>query len=259
MSSNETVAIVATERDNGILTITLNRPEVRNAVNAESAQRIAEAMDELDAEPGLRVGVITGSSGTFSSGMDLKAYLAGERALVPGRGFAGFVESPPRKPLIAAVEGYALAGGFEIALACDLIVASSTACFGLPEVKRGLVAAGGGLLRLPQRVPSAIALELGLTGRPMTARRAYEIGLINRLTPEGQALSVAQRLAAEVVANAPLAVQASKRVLVESIHWETVGRWELQRAITAPVNSSDDAREGARAFRERRPPVWLGR
>jgi enoyl-CoA hydratase len=259
MNSNEAAAIVATERGNGILTITLNRPEVRNAVNAESAQRIAEAMDELDAEPGLRIGVITGSSGTFSSGMDLKAYLAGERALVPGRGFAGFVESPPRKPLIAAVEGYALAGGFEIALACDLIVASSTACFGLPEVKRGLVAAGGGLLRLPQRVPSAIALELGLTGRPMTAKRAYEIGLINRLTPEGQALSVAQRLAAEVVANAPLAVQASKRVLVESIHWEAAGRWELQRAITAPVNSSDDAGEGARAFRERRPPVWHGR
>ena len=190
--------------------------------------------------------------------MDLKAFLAGDRPTIPGRGFAGLVERPPRKPLIAAVEGYALAGGFEIVLACDLIVASEGAIFGLPEVKRGLVAAGGGLLRLPKRLPYHLAMEWALTGRTVSAREAYEVHLVNRLVPAGEALDAALALADEIMKNGPLAVCASKAILVSSIE-DDARAFDRQRTVTEPVRASEDAREGALAFREKRTPVWRGR
>jgi enoyl-CoA hydratase len=257
-SAEASPPIVEIDRRDGVMVITLNRPALRNAVNVELAQRLAAAVDELDTDPTLRVAVITGAGGNFCSGMDLKAYLHGERATLPGRGFAGITQRPPVKPTIAAVEGYAVAGGCEIALSCDLIVAGTSAQFGLAEVKRGLVAAGGGLLRLPQRIPRAIALELAMTGRFLTSARALEIGLINERVADGAALDHARALAVEVAANAPLAVAAAKRIVVESPGWPAAEQWDRQIAITSGVNSTEDAREGALAFREKRAPVWRG-
>ena len=177
------------------------------------AEGVAAALDRLDGDDGLRVGVLTGAGGTFCAGMDLKAFVAGERPFVGGRGFAGIVRRPPAKPLIAAVEGWAVAGGFEIALACDLIVAARDARFGIPEVKRGLVAAGGALIRLPRRIPYHLAMELALTGDPIDAERAHAIGLVARLTEPGGAVAAARELAATIAANGPLAVAATKRIL----------------------------------------------
>ena len=251
--------VITVRSEGGISVITLNRPEVRNAVNEQMAQALAGAFDELGRDQELSVGVITGAGGTFCAGMDLKAFLAGERPSVPGRGFAGLVERPPAKPLIAAVEGYAVAGGFEIVLACDLIVAASDARFGLPEVRRGLVAAGGGLIRLPRRVPYHVATEWALTGALVPARRAYEVGLVSRLAEPGAALAVAMDLARQIAGNGPLAVRATKRVLAESADWPAAEAFDRQRAITEPVRASEDAREGARAFAARRPPAWQGR
>jgi enoyl-CoA hydratase len=242
-----------------VLVITINRPDVRNAINTAAAEGIAAALDELDARDDLTAGVLTGAGPTFCTGMDLKAFLAGERPAVPVRGFAGIVEKPADKPLIAAVEGYAVAGGFEIVLACDLVVASRDATFGLPEVKRGLVAAGGGLLRLPARVPYALAAEWALTGGFVPAQRAFEAGLVNRLTDPARALDGALDLAATVAANGPLAVRATKRILVESRGWPLHEAFDRQREISLPVRASEDAKEGATAFREKRTPVWRGR
>jgi len=250
---------VLLEFDDGVAVFTINRPQARNAVNAAVAQQLAAGLDELDARDDLVVGVITGADGTFSSGMDLKAFLAGENPTVDGRGFAGLTMAPPRKPLIAAVEGYALAGGCEIALACDLVVASEEARFGIPEVKRGLVAAAGGLLRLPRRIPYQIAMEFALTGEFLDAPRAYTLGLVNRLVPPGQALVGARALARQIAANAPLAVRASKQVIVESATWPAGEEWSRQRSIVEPIGRTEDAREGARAFAEKRPPQWRGR
>lgn len=258
MTESSTDAVLVDRRD-GLMTITLNRPEARNAVNAAMAQSIAEALVELDDNQALRACVITGAGGTFCSGMDLKAYLKGERATIEGRGFAGMVQTPPVKPVIAAVEGYAVAGGCEIALACDLIVAAESSSFGLAEVKRGLIAAGGGLMRLPRRIPPAIAMEIALTGRPVSARRAYEVGLVNEVTADGAALERATDLALEICQNAPLAVAASKRIVSESREWSREEEWERQFEITVPVNRSEDAKEGALAFREKRLPQWRGR
>jgi enoyl-CoA hydratase len=190
--------------------------------------------------------------------MDLKAFLAGERPSIGERGFAGIVERPPAKPLIAAVEGYALAGGFEIVLACDLVVAADDATFGLPEVTRGLVAAGGGLMRLSRRIPYPLAAEWALTGARVRATRAHEVGLVNRLTPTGQALPAALDLARSIGRNGPLAVRATKRILRSARDWSGEEEFTRQREITEPVRSSEDAREGARAFAERRTPVWRG-
>jgi enoyl-CoA hydratase len=243
----------------GVLLVTLDRPEARNAVNSALAEGVAAAMDRLDADPDLRVGVITGAGGTFCSGMDLKAFVRGERPYVGNRGFAGLVERGPEKPLIAAVEGYALAGGFEIVLGCDLVTAGEGATFGIPEVKRSLVAAGGGLLRLPERIPYHLAMELALLGNHVPAPRAYEMGLVNRLVPDGKALAAALDLAAEISANGPLAVAASKKIVAEVGGWPAEERWERQRVIAEPISSSEDAREGATAFAEKRPPVWRGR
>jgi enoyl-CoA hydratase len=251
------MSAVLTEVRNGILIITLNRPEAKNAVNQELAEGVAAALDRLDGEADLRVGIITGAGGTFCSGMDLKGFLRGERPFVPGRGFAGLTEAPPKKPLIAAVDGYALAGGFETAIACDLIVANKDAKFGIPEVKRGLAAAAGGLMRLPRQVSPRIAMEMALTGDFMSAQRGYEIGLINRLT-DGVALGAALELAAAITANGPLAVAASKQVMVQSREWAEADMWKKQQEIVGAVFTSSDAREGAAAFAEKRAPNWTG-
>jgi enoyl-CoA hydratase len=250
---------VLTEHRERVLVITINRPDQRNAINAAVAQGIAAALDELDGDPSLTLGVLTGAGKGFSAGMDLKAFVAGESAWAGDRGFAGITQRAAEKPLIAAVEGFAVAGGLEVALACDLIVAARGAKLGIPEVKRSLVAAGGGLLRLPRVLPRAIALELALTGDPITAERAHELGMINRLAEPGQALEAALELAAQITPNAPLALAASKRILKESIDWPDGEFFERQGEIVGPVMGSEDAREGATAFAERREPIWKGR
>jgi enoyl-CoA hydratase len=253
------VTELAVTRTGPVLVVTINRPEVRNAISASVARGIADAMEELDRDEALRAGVLTGAGGYFSAGMDLKAFAAtGERPHVPGRGFGGLAERSPEKPLIAAVEGFALAGAFELALACDLIVAGRGTLLGLPEVKRGLMAAAGGLLRLPHLVPRTVAMELALTGEPITAERAAELGVVNRLTEAGEALAAAVELAQRIGANAPLAVVASKRLLLE-MTLDLEAAWRRQREVTAPVFASEDAREGAAAFTEKRPAVWRGR
>jgi enoyl-CoA hydratase/carnithine racemase len=250
---------VLTEQRGRVLVVTLNRPERRNAIDEAAATAIGAALDELDARGDLTIGVLTGAGGTFCAGMDLKAFLAGERPTVAGRGFAGIAERSSEKPLIAAVEGYALAGGFEIALACDLIVAAETATFGLPEVRRGLLAGAGGLFRLPERIPYHHAMELILTGDMLPAPRAAELGLVNRLVAEGAALESALELAERIAENAPLAVRGAKRVVVESRDWPMEEAFERQLPIYEPIRNSEDAREGARAFTEKRPPEWRGR
>jgi enoyl-CoA hydratase len=247
------------ERHDTVLVLTIDRPQVRNALDRDVSERIAAALDELDGDPGLRVGVLTGAGGTFSSGMDLKAFGHGEIPVVDGRGLAGFAERPPRKPLIAAVEGYALAGGFEVALACDLIVASREAVFGLPEVKRSLLAAGGGLIRLPGRMPFNVAMEVSLTGAPLSAERAERYGIVNRLTEPGAALEGALALAAEIAENGPVAVAAAKEVLAIAATTSQAEAWQRQRPINDRIAASEDAREGALAFVEKRAPVWTGR
>ena len=249
---------VLVRRDDGIQIITINRPEQRNAVNRAVSYGVCAAVDELDARDDLQVGILTGAGGTFCAGMDLKAFLRGEVTRVEGRGILGIAMTPPRKPLIAAVEGYALAGGFEAVLACDLLVASRDAKFGLPEAKRGLAAAAGGLLRLPRLIPPRIAMEIALTGDMVTAERLERFGLVNELVEPGQALDAAIRLARRIVANAPLSIAASKRVIVESVDWPLDEMFARQQAITGPVLSSSDAKEGAAAFAERRPPRWTG-
>jgi enoyl-CoA hydratase len=251
-------AEVHVRRHGAVQVVQIDRPARRNAMTAAVAAVIAAAMEELDADPGLRVGVLTGAGGHFCAGMDLERFAAGEVSTIPGRGFAGLTEKPPRKPLIAAVEGYALAGGFETVLACDLVIASSTAVFGLPEVRRGLVARAGGLMRLPQRIPPARAMELLLTGRTFDVRQAEAWGLVNEVTPAGEALAGALRMAAAVAESAPLAVQVSKQVATESADWSLAERFARQSALTDPVFASSDAQEGARAFLEKRAPRWSG-
>ncbi|MEN3279022.1 MAG: enoyl-CoA hydratase [Solirubrobacteraceae bacterium] len=250
---------VLTERRDTVLLITLNRPEARNAVNLALAEGVATALDQLDDDPDLGAGVLTGAGKGFSAGMDLKAFVAGERPWVGDRGFAGIVQRASRKPLIAAIEGFGVAGGLEVALACDLIVAARGAKLGVPEVKRSLVAAGGALRRLPQRLPYGVAMELALTGDPIQAERAYELGLVNRLAEPGEAVDVAVALAAAIARNGPLALEATKATLQQQFDWTEAEFWQRQAELAEPVMRSDDAREGATAFAERREPVWQGR
>ncbi|KGI67573.1 crotonase/enoyl-CoA hydratase family protein [Mycolicibacterium rufum] len=248
---------VLTERRDRVLIITINRPEARNAFNLAVARGLADAMDELDDSPELSVSIITGAGGNFCAGMDLKAFMAGEVPAIPGRGI-GFTERPPRKPVIAAVEGYALAGGTEIVLATDLVVAARGAKFGIPEVKRGLVAAGGGLLRLPHRIPYQKALELALTGDSFTAEEAAQWGFVNVLTEPGGALDGALALAERITANGPLAVAVTKEIIMRSAEWSESEMWRKQGELIAPVFSSKDAMEGPTAFAEKRKPHWTG-
>ncbi|PZH18844.1 enoyl-CoA hydratase [Streptomyces sp. NTH33] len=244
--------------NNGVRTLTLNRPAARNAVNLALAMAIDEALTEFDERRDLTVAVLAANGPTFCAGMDLKAFLRGERPITPRRGFAGIVQEPPRKPIIAAVDGPAVAGGFEIVLACDMIVAAENAFFALPEVKRGLVAAGGGLLRLPGRLPYHLAMELALTGKQISAVEAERLGLVNKVVAPGTAVAAATELAAEVAACGPLAVAATKKILQDSPSWPVAEAFERQSELTEPVRSSADAVEGARAFTEKRAPVWTG-
>ncbi|QHE84854.1 crotonase/enoyl-CoA hydratase family protein [Hydrogenophaga sp. BPS33] len=250
---------VQVEFGNGLVIITINRPEVRNSVNRAVSYGVCEAIDELDRNPELRVGILTGAGGNFCAGMDLKAFLRGEQTRVDGRGILGIALTPPRKPVICAVEGYALAGGFESVLACDLVVAAKDAQFGLPEVKRGLAAAAGGLLRLPRVLPKNVAMEVVLTGNTIGAQRLHHFGVVNVLSEPGEALADARALALQIVANAPMSLAASKRVMVEQQDWPLDDMFTRQKAITDPVLSSEDAQEGARAFAQKRPARWMNR
>lgn len=256
---NDEKSAVAVQRRERLLLITINRPEQRNAINAAVARGIADALDQLDADDGLSVGILTGAGKGFCAGMDLKAFVQGNVPHAGARGFAGIAQRASVKPLIAAVEGFAVAGGLEVALACDLIVASKGAILGIPEVKRSLVAAGGGLLRLPRVLPRNVANEMALTGDPITAARAYELGLVNRLTEPGGALHGAFELADAIADNGPLALTATKRILTDSLDWPDSEFFQRQLAIAEPVAASADAREGATAFAEHRAPVWVGR
>ncbi len=246
---------ILTEDRGRIRLITLNRPEARNAVNSALGQALVAAVDEMDADDGITVGVLTGAGGGFSAGMDLKAFLTEG----PPKGFSEFLQRGAQKPLIAAVEGFALAGGLEIALSCDLIVSAKGVRFGIPEVKRGLFAAGGGLFRLPNRIPYASAMELALTGEPVLAERAQEIGLVSRLAEPGQALDAAVELAGAIAKNAPLAVKASKQIMRDTRGVTEEDAWALQGPLAGPVFASEDAKEGPRAFAEKREPNWTGR
>ena len=262
MSAEEAVVLsepVLAERRGNVLLITLNRPEVRNSVNAALAAGVAGALDELDADEELSVGVLTGAGGFFCAGMDLGAFVKGESPWFGDRGFAGIAQRASRKPLIAAIEGFAVAGGMEIALACDLIVAAKGAKLGIPEAKRSLVAAGGALLRLPRRMPYHVVMELALTGDTQPAERFHHFGVVNSLAEPGSAVDVALELAERLAKNGPLALAASKRVLQEQFDWSSEEMWQRQGEITGPVFASEDAKEGANAFKEKREPVWRGR
>ncbi len=250
---------VLTERRDSVLLITINRPEVRNAVNAAVAEGIAKALEELDGDDSLSVGVLTGAGGFFCAGMDLGAFVKGESPWYGDRGFAGIAQRAARKPLIAAIEGFAVAGGLEIALSCDMLVAARGAKMGIPEAKRSLVAAGGALLRLPRRMPYHVVMELALTGDPLPAERFHEFGIVNRLAEPGGVVDAALELAAQISANGPLALAASKQILEQQFDWSTEEMWARQGEIAGPVMTSQDAKEGASAFKEKRPPVWQGK
>jgi enoyl-CoA hydratase len=251
-------AEVLTAVEDGILIVTINRPEAKNAINKAAAVGISAAMDRLEVENDLRCAILTGAGGTFCSGMDLKGFLRGESPSIEGRGFGGLSQWTPKKPVIAAVDGYALAGGMELALSCDLIVANAGARFGIPEAKRGLAAAAGGLIRLPRQIPPRIAMELALTGDFIDAARAYELGFINRIV-EGPAIEGAKELARRIAENGPLALIASKAIVRDSHGWTEAEMWDKQAAYIVPVFTSQDAREGAAAFAEKRKPNWQGK
>jgi enoyl-CoA hydratase len=246
------------ESNDGVAIITIDRPEVRNAVDYATALAVSESVQRINADREIRVGIFTGAGGNFCTGMDLKAFLRGEIMRFPGIGFAGVTQARITKPLIAAIEGYALAGGFEIALACDLVIAAEDAKFGLTEVKRGLVANAGGLVRLPRQLPAKIASELVLIGDIHPASLLAQYGLINRLVPSGEALTVALEYARKIAANGPLAVAVSKQVLRESQDWSSTEMFDRQNELTSAVFKSADAHEGASAFAQKRTPVWRG-
>jgi enoyl-CoA hydratase/carnithine racemase len=252
--------LILYEASDGVATITINRPEVRNAMNYEAAQEMAAAVDRFDSDDEVRVGILTGAGGVFCAGMDLKAVAAGgRRPITESRGSLGICSRPPEKPVIAAVEKFALGGGLELALACDLIVAGRDAKLGLPEVKRGQIPAAGGVIKLPRRIPSALALELIMTGEVLSTNRAFELGLVSRLAEPGEVYVAACGLAARIAANAPLAVRTAKRLVYDSAVWPIDEAFDRQQPLVQIIRESDDALEGAQAFVEKRAPVWSGR
>jgi crotonobetainyl-CoA hydratase len=255
------MALVEFERREHLALVTLNRPDARNAISPEVSQTMVAVLDEIEADPDVRAVVLTGRGEVFSAGADLKvvaAGRAGEIANVRG-GFAGLVSRDFPKPMIAAVNGPALAGGFEIVLSCDLVVAADTARFGIPEVQRGLIAAAGGLLRLPKRVPLAVALELAMTGDPIDAQRALALGLVNRVAPADRVVDDAFALANRIGENSPAAVRASRQLVHEATEMSEADGWRRTLELMGPVFESGDAVEGATAFAEKRKPVWRSR
>ncbi len=254
------MSVVETSRRDGVAVLTLNRPEARNAVNGELAQAVEASLDALEADASVNAVVLTGAGSTFCAGADLKVVAAGRGAelATPKGGFGGIVTRTFPKPLIAAVNGPALAGGFEVVLACDLVVAAEHATFGLPEVKRGLFAAAGGLIRLPKRIPLALATEIALTGDPIDAARAAQLGLVNRVVPDGQVVEAACELAARIAANGPLAVRNSLAMVREAAELTAAEAWARNNALAVEVFASRDAVEGATAFAEKRAPRWTG-
>jgi enoyl-CoA hydratase len=252
------MGVVEWERRGSTALVTLNRPEARNAISPEVSETMVGVLDEVEADDGLRAVVLTGAGEVFSAGADLKVVAQGralEIARVKG-GFAGVVTRDFPKPLIAAVNGPALAGGFEIVLSCDLVVASDTARFGIPEVQRGLMAAAGGLIRLPKRVPLAVALELAMTGDPIEVSRALELGLVNRVVPRADVVDAALALAERIGANSPIAVRMSRRLVREAAELDEAAGWQRTNELATDVFSSGDSIEGATAFAEKRQPVW---
>jgi enoyl-CoA hydratase len=241
--------------------ITIRRPDARNAVNGEVASGIETAIDKLEEDPDLWAGILTGEGSVFSAGADLKAIAAGQaNSLRTARGgFGGITQRERTKPIVAAVGGPALAGGCEIALACDLIVASRQAVFGLPEVKRSLVAAAGGLIRLPRTVGPKVAMEVILTGDPISAERAYALGLVNQLVEPGEVLDAAKTMAGRITANAPMAVWLSRRIALAAVSNDDDSLWKMTFDLFSQVGQTEDFAEGPRAFIEKRPPVWKGR
>lgn len=245
---------VLTEVKDRVLLITLNRPEAMNAINSELAEGLVAAVRQLDDDDGLTAGVLTGAGRGFCAGMDLKAFAASG----PPRGLGEFFEHGARKPLIAAIEGFALAGGLEVALTCDLLVAANNVKLGIPEAGVGLFAGGGAVIRLPGRVPFAVAMEMALTADPITAEMAHAYGLVSRMTEPGHAVEAAMELAERIARNAPLSVLTSKTVIRETHGMTEAEAWEFQRPLLAKVFSSNDAKEGSRAFAEKRTPTWSG-
>ncbi|WP_028935556.1 crotonase/enoyl-CoA hydratase family protein [Pseudonocardia spinosispora] len=254
----ETTPSIAVRRDDHLLTITIDRPEVRNAFDSATSHALDRALDILDDDPTLFVGILTGAAATFSSGADLSALARGDRPETPGRGGFGIFRRPPIKPLIAAVEGFAVGGGLELCLACDLIVAGSDAVFGLPEVRHNLVASGGGLFRLPKRLPYHLAMEMALTGAHYTSRQLSSFGLITHITEPGQAMAGATELATRLLSNGPTALAATKEIIFRSMGWSEAEAWDKQIPIAARAHDTNDRREGLRAFAEKRRPLWTG-
>ena len=250
---------ILTERRGSILIVTINRPEAKNAFDADSSTAMSAAMDLLDAEDELFIGIITGAGGNFSAGADLKAAARGGPRVQLARGGFGVMKRPPRKPVIAAVEGYAVGGGLEMCLACDLIVAARDAKLGLPEVRHNVVALGGGLFRLPRRMPYHIVMELALTGAFKDVEFFRQYGLINRIAEPGKALEEAIALAESLLVNGPTALAASKEIIFQSLNWQDGEGWEKQMPIAMKALESEDRHEGLKAFAEKRKPVWKGR
>ena len=245
---------VLTERRDRVLLITLNRPKARNAVNTALARALTAAIEELDGDDGLTAGVLTGAGGGFCAGMDLKAFATEG----PPKGFDDFLRNGAKKPLIAAIEGFAVAGGLEIALTCDLLVAAKGVKLGIPEVGVGLFAAGGALMRLPRLVPYGVAREMALTGDPITAEKALEYGLVARIADPGKTVDEAIELATRIAKNAPLSVAASKQLIVDSFGRTEEEFWKHQLPQMRKVFASEDAKEGPRSFAEKRAPKWTG-